>query len=179
MNGITEYNSLVNSSGISIVGINLGIVTTMKHIKQGPGECKLATIAMLAGVSLDEVRKIACEAAMLHKWETCNSDNFWAGIDALKLLFDGQAFKVLLRPELTGILWDNDLNSFGTTKKYFPGDPLPLTGKGEMFIYYVNGARHSIAYENGIIFDPDQTKELPFTEWLVGEGPANIEFFIL
>lgn len=154
----------------------------MKHIKQGPKECKLATIAMLAGVSLDTVREIVCKSIKVGAWHEVFNQSDTLYFDVINILLikihvDG---KVLRRNDIIPLLNNEEARSTATTRKYLPDDLLPLSGKGELFMQLITNTAHSVAYENGMIFDPDQDKEYPINKWL--ELPLiknRIKYFIL
>jgi hypothetical protein len=151
----------------------------MKHIHQGPSECKLATIAMLADVSLEECRVLVCKATDTVTWESvlsCGKEAFWKGIDALLPLVEKLPVKILMYKELLPIV-NGVTSSFGGVTKYMPNESLPLQGKGEMFVGYWF-RNHSVAYENGIIYDPEMYKECSFDEWMKLRT-EKIKYFIL
>lgn len=153
----------------------------MKHIKQGPSECKLATIAMLAGVSLQMIRQIALKTLNISHWDDIilDTDKFFQAIDVILSKFKPDG-KVLLLSDILPLLNDANAISTATTKKYFPGEKLPLKGKGEIYVQWLTNAAHSVAYENGMIFDPEQDREYSFDEWLeLPEIKDLVKYFII
>ena len=153
----------------------------MKHIKQGHNECKLATIAMLADISLDKVREIACQAVNVTSWANLykNDERYFTAIAVVLGIIIVKG-KVLIASDIVPLLNNMEAISTATAKKYLPGETLPLNGKGELFIGWVTNFAHSVAYENGIIFDPAQDKEYPFVEWMELPTIKNcIKYFIM
>lgn len=138
----------------------------MELQQQGTNECVLATFAMLADKPLEEIRSRAMQLIRelepdksLHKW---NTFIFWAAWENRKELVRVLATELLgesfARRTVAG--WDLMWAIGGLTE-------LPKSGKGQILIKLPLG-RHSVAYENGIVYDPATGKmnEAEFVEFL-------------
>lgn len=114
--------------------------------QQGYFECMLATIAALANVSLTEVRETACTRAKVDCWEkVCYSYIlFWDTIRYLKRYY-----------HVSGVPGTNRYNTI-------PGNAQTLVGKGSISIRPINFLNtHIMPFENGLIYDPNQSRS-PF-----------------
>ena len=138
----------------------------MELQKQGTNECVLATFAMLADKPLVEVRSRAMQLIRelepdksLHKW---NTFIFWAEWESrtkfVRVLATELLGESFARRTVAG--WDLKWAVGGLTE-------LPKSGKGQILIKLPLG-RHSVAYENGIVYDPAAGKmnEAEFAEFL-------------
>lgn len=139
----------------------------MKIIKQGPFECKLAVIAMLADVSMEEVRRVACEAAGVDCWYNifnvidlhiiANKDLYWKGVNACLSKWNV--------PVSGGdILTSMNMEVFN----YYPDEKPDLSGKGEIILLFDIEMRtgHSMAFEDGLVYDPEQDGPVTFEYWV-------------
>lgn len=153
----------------------------IKHVIQGHNECALASIAMLAEVSLDEVRKVACKAAGVRKW-----GNLWRGWTKKQrserfILGRNAVLKRWPVPCLWNIETYTEINieSLPTSNEpvnaaiiiNFPTDHsnfnFTFKGKGHIIGYNQRGSgSHSVVYEDGIIFDSAKTEPIHILAWL-------------
>ena len=117
----------------------------MKLIKQRPYECYLAVVAMLADVPVDLVRETAAQLAGTPvEWFEWFEDLDWLPVternakgERLCKAFGLPALKASMA---VGTVGNNDVGS--------------LHGKGQI-AFRAGLTAHTVAYENGIIFDPD------------------------
>ena len=124
----------------------------MKHIRQGPRECQLAVIAMLSDQSLDTVRKAACKGANVMFWaEALGTPYFWVGVWA--------AFDAVGLPNLTPIDW------YHAQSQSDPSSP-DLTGKGQLLVLWNDDTAHAMAFENGLVYDPNADGPMTWEAWI-------------
>jgi hypothetical protein len=125
----------------------------MKVERQGPEECMLSTVAALAGKSLVEIRKEACQAAGVTRWVDSlapgQTFRYWDGVDHL-----------LSHYGLKGLIprWHSDLHPPSTTSLLRPS--LPKCGRGSIMVE-LGGRRplnHIAPWENGRVYDPNDPK---------------------
>ena len=148
----------------------------MKLQYQGDSECALATIAMLADVPLEEVRKVALEAAGVSEWnnlmftDTSSIEKYFQGIDAcidrwkIPFLDNSTRKKLLNNPYIDCIDTGEKV-----AKKYVKERCIAcadLSGRGHLSINYGRHGGHSVAFENGIIYDGGQISPMRYKQWL-------------
>lgn len=155
----------------------------MKHIEQGYNECKLAVLAMLAGTSLEMVKALALSMSKTKSWDEVirrKDGTFTMVNERITKLYRLEG-KALNNSEILNLIKNVVTGNSTKAKRYNRHDVLPLDGKGELFIKWKDRSlSHTVVYENGVIFDPNENKELPFNQWfeLSHIGP-RVRYFIL
>ena len=124
----------------------------MKLQRQGFNECQLATIAMLADKSLDEVRDVTCKMLGTSIWLplSLSPAAFWLCVEALCLYYGLTKIHPRINQMITGSTLPN------------------LVGKGQITIEFHSKESHAMAYEDGLIYDPNGDKPVTWEEWLAG-----------
>lgn len=146
----------------------------MKHVKQAYGECVLATFAMLAGVTIEHAREKAGEAAVKLgiPW---NGD--WWNVFGNYLRYDTKAFG----RETANLLGLDGAKFTFTTREVPSGEDMrgglevpDLTGRGQLSVSF-GYASHSMAYENGLVHDPNASNPSgeTWTEYLARMHPIG------
>ena len=137
----------------------------LKLQHQNAFECKLATMAMLADVPLADVRKRACEIAQIKWWGTLIIDyqakTYW---DTVRVLAAELKIEQVILSQSYALSGSKHqaLKHFTFTDRH----SLTIEGRGELLIKWLSGSAHSVAYEDGWIYDPDQDKPLRLKAWL-------------
>ena len=131
----------------------------MQLQKQGFNECELATIAMLADRPLDEVREVACKMLGTLTWLplSLSIEAFWLTVEALCVHF-GLA---KIHPRM------NQATANNTTPD--------LSGKGQITIQFSGEEAHAMAFEDGLVYDPNGERPVTWEEWLteMAEGYSD------
>ena len=139
----------------------------MKIQKQGFNECQLATIAMLANRPLSEVREVACKMLGTSTWLplSVTIEIYWLTVEALCIYF-GLAE---IHPKM------NQATANNTTPN--------LSGKGQITIQWdnegVRSSAHAMAFEDGLVYDPNGDKPVTWEEWLVGIAERYLDMHVL
>lgn len=125
---------------------------TMQLQRQGFNECQLATIAMLANRPLNEVREVACKMLGTSTWLplSISAAAFWLIIESLCLHYG----LTKIHPRM------NQATANSTTPD--------LSGKGQLTIQWTSEGAHAMAYEDGLVYDPNGDKPVTWEEWLAG-----------
>ncbi len=132
----------------------------MKLVKQGYAECQLATIAMLANVELDNVKQYV-EKLTGYPWhiyistyKACTTDPF----PLIQQIYD--AYNVKIDLHHLHFNWKNEL---------MPNTAMvpDLSGKGQLLIVWQEGDAHAMAYEDGLVYDPNSAGPKTWEEWLI------------
>ena len=131
--------------------------------KQGVDECMLATIAALAGRTLDETRRIACKAARVRKWHSLfnhgnRHDLYRAGVLAVCREYDpsGRLLRLVGRKpsgwSYSAVSMPADENG---VKVVMRGSmELPLGYHGSITIGRP-GVSHICPWRDGKVYDPN------------------------
>ena len=125
----------------------------MQLQRQGFNECQLATIAMLANRPLSEVREVACKMLGTSAWLplSVTLETYWLTVGALCIYFGLAEIQPKMSQVTTNIITN-------------------LAGKGQITVKFDNeGARpsaHAMAYEDGLVYDPNGDKPVTWEEWL-------------
>jgi SNF2 family DNA or RNA helicase len=133
----------------------------VEHIKQKPGECAITAIAMLSGKTTDFVRS----------WMNVQLGN---GVK-----YKGEHSQILLMVE-EFVPWMRDawaayLQNVEELKVSLAEVKIPPVGSGMAIIRHqkMKKVSHAIAFDNGIIFDPDRMSKTElrlYEEWVVSNG---------
>ena len=128
----------------------------MKHVEQGHDECQLATIAMLSGKPKHEIKKYI-EFYIGGDYNNSFGSFRWKiGIkNAFKKYLNEQMFIEIF------YMWG--ANRIGTDKIT---DTLNLDGKGQITIIWERGGAHAMAYNNGLVHDPNMSMGCNWNTWL-------------
>ena len=123
----------------------------IKLQKQGFNECQLATIAMLADRPLKEVREVACRMLGTSTWLplSVSVKAFWLIVETLYLYYG----LTKIHPRM------NQATANSTTPD--------LSGKGQITVQFGSGEAHAMAFEDGLVYDPNGDKPVTWEEWVV------------
>jgi len=116
----------------------------MKLEIQGENECFLGTIAMLKNLSIKEVREKALELVSGKDWmitESRTTEDF----ETVRKFFNLPALYIGVTPTSTI-------------------ETLDLSGKGSVYVGWIEGRAHIMAFEKGFIYDPNGWIET-WEEW--------------
>jgi len=122
---------------------------------QGYNECALATLAALADKPLNWIRETACSYAGVTRWADADPRTFWMA--------------------LTKTAADVGLaNNVKNWRRYMGTGTISATslkGRGSIIIRG-EGAAHAMAYENGLVYDPNSPLRPGSLEWMLRDtGP--------
>lgn len=130
----------------------------MKHVQQGDNECVLATLAMLAEIDIERAREIAADVAGVNRkdfdwWSIFQPSVAGRGDGCPYILEIAHAMNLDIDPVvMVGAIPSGTLSH--RIVGFVPAKP-NLTGKGQVSILGdILGGGHSMAYENGKIYDP-------------------------
>ena len=120
----------------------------MKFVKQGVQECVLATLAMLADVDIETARDAAADVAGVPRerfvWFPF-FDNFPEDLPRRQYARDvAKKLQLLISP----------ITYSGLTPS--SGPPYDLSGRGQVNAEFKYGGGHSAAYEDGLVYDPNE-----------------------
>ena len=118
--------------------------------RQGHDECQLAVIAMLAGKTSKEVvmeaQKWTGHVAWRYYLVVSNREKIWATVSALCHKYGIPSLLVI--------------NAI-TTSTNKPD----LTGKGQITIWWTDNTAHAMAFEDGLIYDPNSDTPVTWEIW--------------
>lgn len=128
----------------------------MKHVKQGLNECLLASFAMLADIDIELARTVAKNVFYRLKpdgWYTdwYSSLNYFDGIEGMVeyLTEISKEMNIQFLDKPTVRTCEQAKASTGINER----EP-DLSGRGQISISLGFSGGHSMAYENGLIYDP-------------------------
>ena len=121
----------------------------MQLQRQGFNECQLATIAMLADRPLDEVREVACKMMGSATWLplSVSIQAFWLIVESLYVHYGLTKIHPRLNQATTSIAPN-------------------LLGRGQITIQFDGREAHAMAFEDGLVYDPNGDKPVTWEEWL-------------
>lgn len=142
----------------------------MKHYKQYPSECALASLAMLLDLPYEDVRKKALEVT-----EGCSWVEWIYRKPAGKKFFEPIHYVLdCFAPHLRE--YYDRIESSATVN--FNGIPenIDLSGKGQITVVWITRSGHVMPYENGKIYDSDLNFPVSLETWLhlFGERVADL-----
>ena len=123
----------------------------MHIITQRPKECHLATLCMLGGLN-----QVGYES--LSNYLPLETKLSWDSIDRSSLT--PIVCNLLNVPEEVANIGISIACLTGTSP-----DNLDLSGKGHLVIKFKSGSGHSLAFEDGIMFDPGLHIKCTWPEW--------------
>lgn len=135
----------------------------MKLLRQGDNECYLASLAMLTDHSVEDVRRVAEQSlGMCYHllWSISYSEQAVCFVRMMKHL--AAVFDITLEYQ------KHPIPSYQPTQGTEPRDlcKSDLRGKGVLSYWLVPGTPgHSVAFEDGVIFNPDFPIPLAYNEW--------------
>lgn len=138
--------------------------------KQNKGECLLSSVAAISGKTLAEVREIALMTSGKRDWSKVYGKDFWNSVYTMSSQFNSKTEKLI--KELYYCAIGSKFLITGSTIKTIPDN-----GKGIVTVRYNEYFRHSMPFENGMVFDPE-SPEFPLTmdEWNIANPGWEIEF---
>ena len=132
----------------------------MQYQKQGRDECWLASLAMLAGKSLDEVRSVAA----VETGDSLREFNWSRTVQ--KLVYCPDSFHALSL-KICSALGLPPLSIYYQHLVMLSNEPSTrpdLSGRGYISLLFIAGA-HAIVYEDGLVFDPDREETKYGMDW--------------
>jgi len=138
----------------------------VEHIAQKPGECALATIAMLSSKSIELVRSWMTVQLGDHKKYSGQNEYVLLAVDH---------FLPHMKEQWAQYMADIDKAKISPEVK-----ELPTSGTGAIIIRHEKSARiaHAIAYSNGFIYDPGRMGKVErekYAAWMVN-AKYNVEW---
>ena len=123
----------------------------IKHQKQDYNECQLATFAMLTDKTIEEVRILALRIVNKRTWHEFTAcvpnQKYWS---LIKLICDR-----------LGMPYFMPYSTIPSSNKS-PN----LSGKGQITIKWTIDTAHAMAFEDGLVYDPNSDGPVTWEEWL-------------
>jgi len=136
----------------------------MKHIRQDINECLLASVAMLTDEPREKIWKFADELARGREFHDYQ-DMMRRGRE--NILTQNKILQRFLGLQV--VEHEKEDMHIGAS----PDENLDLSGTGFMAVYFENGEGHALAYESGLVHDPNLQGPVSWHEWLTVHAPAH------
>lgn len=135
----------------------------ISHVRQGEVGCALATVAMLNGGTYRETELLFVDYAKTeHDIKVDGYTQAWyRSIDNQLVQVCILKFLAIMLPGFTERDIPTSYHSYG----------IDLSGRGWVGIQWTDGTSHAMAFEDGVVYDPNANCGLSWNDWWLFELP--------